>query len=301
MGREPLAGPVPLSLEPLTTTEAHAYWRVFVSGRSDLPTQDLKVHLDRYLGLTPDDQRTHFAIRKDGRIIGTVRLSPGEISGFSIDPAEAREATSGLLKSLDFLRASGSDAITAHFEDRYASSFESLGFRRIFARMRMEAPIAKGPLPEGMRLVPPEEDEVAGLTAFLIDVYEGHMEQQYGLHAGSEAEWREYVGGLLKGDSGRFMPEASFVALDGPRLAGAVLITHWMDMPLVAELGVAKDRRGRGLGRALLQASMNRLAGLDEPRLALYVTLGNDPAVSLYRSMGFAQVGGQSVTARLEA
>jgi ribosomal protein S18 acetylase RimI-like enzyme len=45
---------------------------------------------------------------------------------------------------------------------------------------------------------------------------------------------------------------------------------------------------------------MNRLAGLDVPRLALYVTLGNDPAVSLYRSLGFAQIGGESVTARLE-
>jgi len=30
------------------------------------------------------------------------------------------------------------------------------------------------------------------------------------------------------------------------------------------------------------------------------VTIGNDPAVALYRSAGFVQVGGQSVTARLE-
>ena len=73
-----------------------------------------------------------------------------------------------------------------------------------------------------------------------------------------------------------------------------------MGMPLVAELGVAKARRGQGVGRSLLEAVMNRLAGLDQPRLALYVTLGNDPAVSLYRSLGFAQVGGESVTARLE-
>jgi len=72
-------------------------------------------------------------------------------------------------------------------------------------------------------------------------------------------------------------------------------------MPLVAELGVAKDHRGRGLGRALLGTSMQRLAARDEPRLALYVTVGNDPAIALYRSLGFAQVGGESVTARFEA
>ena len=96
------------------------------------------------------------------------------------------------------------------------------------------------------------------------------------------------------------MPDASYVNLEGPRIAGAILVTHWMGMPLVAELGVAKERRGKGIGRALLQAAMNRLEGLGEPRLALYVTVGNDPAVALYRSMGFLQVGGQSVTARLD-
>lgn len=292
---------MPLSLDPLSTQDAHAYWRVFVSGRTDLPTSELKVHLDRYLALPSEEQRTHFSIRKDGRIVGTVRLSPGEISGFSMAPAEASEATSALLRCMDFLRAGGTGTITVHFEDRYAASFESLGFRRIFARMRMEVPTVRAPLPNGIRLVPPEEAEVARLTAFLMDVYAGHMEQDFGLHSGGEAEWRDYVAGLLKGDSGRFMPDASFVSLAEQRIEGAILTTHWMGMPLVAELGVAKDRRGAGLGRALLQAAMNRLEGLGEQRLALYVTVGNDPALALYRSMGFAQVGGQSVTARLDA
>ncbi len=164
----------------------------------------------------------------------------------------------------------------------------------------MEAPTVRAQVPEGIRLVPPEEGEIARLTEFLMAVYEGHMEQQYGLHTGTEEEWREYVGGLLKGDSGRFMPDASFVGMDGTGIAGAILLTHWMGMPLVAELGVAKGRRGQGLGRGLLQAAMNRLEGLGERRLALYVTIGNDAAVALYRSAGFVQVGGQSVTARLE-
>ena len=146
----------------------------------------------------------------------------------------------------------------------------------------------------------PEEAEVLGLTTFLMQVYDGHMEQQHGIHVGAEEEWRGYVAGLFKGDSGQYMPDASYVALEGGRIVGAILITHWMGMPLVAELGVAKDHRGKGLGRGLLQASMHRLAARDEPRLALYVTIGNDPAIALYRKMGFVQVGGESVTARLE-
>jgi GNAT superfamily N-acetyltransferase len=202
---------------------------------------------------------------------------------------------------VDLLRAGGATTIAGHFEDRYEPAFVSLGFRRTFARMRMEAPTRKVLPPPGLKLQPPEEDEVLGLTKFLVDVYEGHIEQAFGMHVGSTEEWRGYVGGLFKGDSGQYLPDASYVALEGDRIIGAILVTHWMGMPLVAELGVAKDRRGRGIGRALLEAAMGRLAGRDEPRVALYVTVGNDPAVNLYRSLGFQQTGGQSVTARLES
>src|SRR2546427_2193907 len=300
MSRESLAGGVPVSLEPLQTTEAHAYWRTFVSGRTDLPTSDLQIHLDRYLALPPEEQRSHFSVKKDGRIIGTVRLGPAEISGFSMEPTCREEAAAALLKAMDLLRAGGATSITAHFEDIYESPFASLGFRRVVARMRMEAPTKRNAAPINVKLQPPEEDEVLGLTKFLMDVYEGHMEQAYGIHTGPEEEWRGYVAGLFKGDSGQFMPDASHVALEGDRIVGAILITHWMGMPLVAELGVAKDRRGRGLGRALLETAMGRHAGPEEPRLALYVTAGNDPAIALYRSMDFSQAGGQSGTARLE-
>ena len=300
MSRESLAGAVPVTLETLPTTEAHAYWKVFLTGRGDLPTKDLKVHLDRFLALPPEDQRAHFSVKKDGRIVGTLRLGPAEISGFSMDPDYATETAPALLRAVDLLRAGGATAITAHFEDRYEAAFQSLGFRRVFARLRLEAPTRKSPPPEGVVLQPPEEGEVLGLTRFLMDVYEGHMEQAFGMHVGPEEEWRGYVGGLFKGDSGQYMPDASYVALEAGRIVGAVLITHWMGAPLVAELGVSKDRRGKGLGRALLEVAMSRLAARGEERLALYVTVGNDSAVALYRSLGFVQVGGQSVTAKLD-
>ncbi len=289
-----------LSLDPLRTPEAESYWRVYLAGRTDLPSKDLKEHLDRYLALAPEEQGSHLAIRKDGKIVGTVRLLPDTITGFAMDPAYESLATPALLKALDLLRSRGVSDVTGSYEDRYAPSFEALGFRRRFARMRMEAPTKRFPPSSGIGLKPPEESEVLHLTEFFQGVYEGHLEQQFGMHVGTEEEWRGYVTGLLKGEVGRFMPEASLVAVDGGSVVGAILLSHWMGMPLVAELGVAKDRQGRGLGRALLQAASNRLQGLGEPAWALYVTLGNDNAIGLYRSLGFAQVGGQNVTAHLE-
>src|SRR5207249_5839440 len=139
MTRQGLAGGVSLQLEPLQTTEAHAYWRVFLSRRTDLPTRDLKIHLDRYLGLTPEEQRSHLSAKKDGRIIGTLRLGPSEISGFSIDPSFAPAHATVLLKAVDLLRAGGAAAIVAHCEDLYEPAFVSLGFGRVFAGIRAGA------------------------------------------------------------------------------------------------------------------------------------------------------------------
>ena len=69
---------------------------------------------------------------------------------------------------------------------------------------------------------------------------------------------------------------------------------------ILAELGVRKDRRGEGLGRALVVQTMNALADLAYDRLGLYVTLGNDPAIHLYEALGFRPIGGRSITALLE-
>ena len=280
--------------------DAHAYWEVYVSGRTDLPTRSVSAHEERYLALPPEEQRTHFAIRDGDALAGTVRLLPGALTGFSMDPARAGDAPAAIIKALDLMRTQGTGTITASFDEAYSKAFESLGFRPVFARMRMESATRRLPAPD-RPLTPPEEGEIPKLARFFMEVYEGHIEQAYGMHTGSEDDWRGYVTGILRGDAGRFLPDASFVALEGDRLAGAILVTHWMGAPMVTEIGVAPSRRRRGLGRALLSAASTRLAAVDEPRWALYVTEGNEPALALYRSFGFQPAGGRTVTARLPA
>lgn len=287
-----------LRLEPLQTLDAQEYWRVYVAGRTDLPTRSVPAHVERYLSLPGDEQRRHYAIRWGDAMIGTVRLLPDTITGFSLDPARAEDARSAIIKAVDLLRSGGADSVTASYDESYAKDFEALGFARLFARMRMEGTTQRLPAGE-VPLKPPEEAEIPGLARFFMDVYAGHLEQQYGMHVGSEDDWRGYITGILRGETGRFMPEASFVSLAGGRLEGAILVSHWMGSPLISELGVAADRRRHGIARALIAAASTRLASLDEPQWSLYVTVGNDPAIALYRTFGFAQAGGQTVTARL--
>lgn len=289
-----------IRLEPLRSVDAQNYWRIYVDGRTDLPTRSVPAHVERYLGLPPEEQRRHYAIRDGDATIGTIRLLPDAITGFSLAPDRRSEARGAIIKAIDLLRSGSAGPITASFDEAYEGDFTALGFRRLFARMRMEAPTRRLP-PGEIPLKPPEEAEVPGLARFFMEAYEGHLEQQFGMHVGSEADWRGYITGILRGETGRFMSEASFVALDRDRLAGAILVTHWMGSPLISELGVAPDHRRRGIGRALVAAASTRLAALEEPRWALYVTLGNEPAIALYGTLGFDRAGGATVTSRLDA
>ncbi len=287
-----------LRLEPLQTLDAQEYWRIYIAGRTDVPTRSIPAHVERYLSLPKDEQRRHYAIRMGDAMIGTVRLLPDSITGFSLDPAHAGDTRAAIIKAVDLLRSGGADAITASYDESYGEDFEALGFHRLFARMRMEGSTHRLPQSE-VPLKPPEEAEIPRLARFFMDVYAGHLEQQFGMHVGSEDDWRGYITGILRGETGRFMPEASFVSLAEDRLEGAILVSHWMESPLISELGVAADRRRRGIAGALLAAASTRLASLEEPRWALYVTVGNDPAITLYRGLGFSQAGGQTITARL--
>jgi mycothiol synthase len=83
-------------------------------------------------------------------------------------------------------------------------------------------------------------------------------------------------------------PELSTVAYAGDgSIAGIALCRRWDDGDgYVDYLAVAHQWRGRGLGRALLAASMRRFAGEGMRRAVLWVNGGNESATRLYRNAG---------------
>jgi len=58
----------------------------------------------------------------------------------------------------------------------------------------------------------------------------------------------------------------------------------------LAKMAVADACKGRGLGRALLAAAVERARGAGAPRLYLETNSGLAPALALYRSFGFVEV-----------
>lgn len=69
------------------------------------------------------------------------------------------------------------------------------------------------------------------------------------------------------------------------RLVGFVLLILRGQTPHLYTLVVHPEKQGRGVGRALLVASVGSLEGHE--RISLNVTKGNKPAIQLYQSVGF--------------
>jgi mycothiol synthase len=78
---------------------------------------------------------------------------------------------------------------------------------------------------------------------------------------------------------------------------GELLGFHWTKLSRAEDgsvtegevyaVGIAPSAQGMGLGRALTIAGMKYLAAAGAPRIVLYVEADNEPAVNLYRSLGF--------------
>jgi GNAT superfamily N-acetyltransferase len=122
--------------------------------------------------------------------------------------------------------------------------------------------------------------------------------------ANDPAAARYLAGWGRAGDSG-------VIALACGRRAGAAWYRHFerddrgygFIAPDIPELGVAvvEELRGRGIGRALMEALIERARLAGEPALSLSVEFEN-PAARLYQRLGFARVGvvGEAWTMRLD-
>lgn len=81
------------------------------------------------------------------------------------------------------------------------------------------------------------------------------------------------------------------VAVDSNRVVGYVgsqSVMGWADM---MNLAVDPDYRNRGIGRELVAQLIKRLKENEVTCLTLEVRVSNTPAVNLYNSLGFCEVG----------
>lgn len=133
---------------------------------------------------------------------------------------------------------------------------------------------------------------VPELAAVLVDAVDDGASVGFlaGLgHAGAVAWWRGQSGAVADGSL------AVWVARDGAGIGGTVSLAYppkpnARHRAEVVKLAVRRDRRGRGLGRALLATAERAAAGAGITLLLLDTETGS-AAESLYASAGWQRYG----------
>ena len=124
--------------------------------------------------------------------------------------------------------------------------------------------------------------------AVVSDAGPGDAAEIAALHAAS------FRRGWSDGEVEQLLRDPSVVAdraTMGRGLVGFILTRQAADEAEILSITVDEGARGRGLGRQLLQRNLRRLAGLGVGAVFLEVGAENEAALSLYRSMGFEQIG----------
>ncbi|HZD48171.1 MAG TPA: GNAT family N-acetyltransferase [Silvibacterium sp.] len=226
---------------------------------------------------------------------------------FAVEP-QSSEVTAAdielrLLESLiELLQNSpGVDRIESqlllHPHGMHASAFRAAGFeiyRRLFMRLdltALSASFAPASLPAGISMRSWHEDDFNAAAHLISGAYQGHLDShindQYRTVAGS----LRFLHNIVRFPGcGLFDSAASRVLVrTGSNEVVAMLLCSRVreDVAHVTQLCVAKEERGRQLGRILIENCATHLAARGFRALTLTVTEANENAVTLYRHAGF--------------
>ena len=120
-----------------------------------------------------------------------------------------------------------------------------------------------------------------------------HAEVVADLHAGAFARpWSaiDFEGMLAERD---ILADGLFLGAQAAPV-GFALSRRVLDEAEILTVAIAPDGRGRGLSRPLLAHHLSELRLRGVRRVHLEVEEGNEPALRLYRSLGFEEVGRRS-------
>jgi len=179
-------------------------------------------------------------------------------------------------------------------EPAFLSKYLDLHTRQFMLLELAEAKLSGKPLSSGLR-IETWNDRVFESAAKLIQLayanhVDGEINDQYRSEAGGMKFLRNIV--ILPG-CGQFLPEASFLIrpATGDRLVGMVLTSIVAEgVGHTTQICVLPGYQGHGIGRALMEASIQALQRRHFDSLSLTVTSSNSSAVQLYEHLGFLTI-----------
>jgi GNAT superfamily N-acetyltransferase len=140
----------------------------------------------------------------------------------------------------------------------------------------------------------PRLEEREPLAHLMLAAYRGAADDE----GETIVEALQEVDSVLLSADRPFMAEASFVIEVDATLASASLVSLFRGAPLVTHVMTHPHYKRRGLGISALLSSANALREQGSSSLSLYVTDSNEPALALYRKLGFQTTSTVPATAK---
>jgi len=131
-------------------------------------------------------------------------------------------------------------------------------------------------------VIDPDQEALAEL---MLDAYKGTVDYE----GESLEDAREEIGNIAAGKYGTFLKDHSFLSWEEGILASATLVTLFEEKPLLAIGMTRSEFKRRGHAKELITASAISLQKAGYKSLDLWVTDTNEPAVNLYRKLGFRE------------
>ena len=181
-------------------------------------------------------------------------------------------------------------------EAEESRAMESVGFAR-FARseMRMDLNGRRPTSANGPATRTASVEDLPALARLHASAYRGQFDQYLFLVYSDPAKDAELATReILTGRWGEFLPWASSVVEEHGEIRAASLVVRAPYGPLIADVMVDPPRWGQGLGRAVVEATLDALRARGESVAVLNVTEGNERALGLYRQLGFVRSLGPS-------
>lgn len=231
--------------------------------------------------------RVHMAVKEGTTVVAAAfadGLAPVELV---VDPDHRRQGHGGSLMTR--LLAAGESEFWAHGDLPAAQALAAAKHLEpartlLVLRLQMDAAPEPERVPDGVTIRTFEPGDVDAIVQVNGRAFASHPEQG----AMDRADFDQRAG------SDWFDPAGLFVAVrDGEGRDGEVVGFHWTkvegDLGEVYVVGVDPTEQGSGLGRALTARGLRHLHDSGIRTVDLYVEGDNDPALAVYRRLGFAE------------
>ena len=282
------------SVKELTDKQADEFWKeLTVSFKPGYDVEEKNSFIEFMSTEIKEGKVKYYGIFDDNEnIVGGFRASK-VITYFFLNKQGSQEDKI-IAEVLKKIKRNEQDKLRVFTKQRFIDLFLERGFKVRYQRYSMVLkPLPKFKeikVPKGYTIKPFSAEQLSQVAEILVDGYAGTIDERI-FGKSSKEETEESLKKIINGEEKEFpfLDEATFLAYSPEEPIGVIFITLYQDSPLVYTMAVKKQHQGKGIGKAILQFSINSLSKRYN-QLVLYVTRGNTRAEELYKSIGFKQI-----------